>query len=225
MRASAGATNASPSLPRTAMAHLVRDLLGWASEHGIQLHPSLRVRLLSDSDSPIKGVSVFSEQAIERNEIGQSGQPSVFRCLIAYSRLDTQDRNPLGQILCSGERHSSCTIWSGSTTRPLGRSLPRTVSVCTAACSSTPRTQLTVRRARREESKWHGYLQSLPSGTVPIALLWGDHDAFGFDPDGEAARQWIVGTEVERTLCGEEGMNPLVSFLRDQRCLRLSLSC
>ena len=78
MRASAGTTNASPSLPRTAMAQLVRDLLGWASEHGIQMHPSLRVRLLSGSDSPSNGVSVFSEQAIERKEIGQSASPPYF---------------------------------------------------------------------------------------------------------------------------------------------------
>jgi len=58
-------------------------------------------------------------------------------------------------------------------------------------------------------SRWHGYLQSLPSSTVPIAPLWGAHDAFDSDADGEEANCWIVGTEVERALRSEENQNPL----------------
>ena len=58
-------------------------------------------------------------------------------------------------------------------------------------------------------------MQSLPSETVPIALLWGHRDALGLDPDGEDAREWIAGTEIERTLRGEEGRDPMVSLCSD----------
>ncbi|EPT01804.1 hypothetical protein FOMPIDRAFT_1048399 [Fomitopsis schrenkii] len=60
-----------------------------------------------------------------------------------------------------------------------------------------------------EASRWYGYLQSLPSETVPIALLWGDRDALGSDPDGEDARAWITGTEIDRTLRGEDNQDPM----------------
>lgn len=73
--------------------------------------------------------------------------------------------------------------------------------------------QLTLRRAQCEASRWYGYLQSLPRETVPIALLWGHRDALGLDPDGEDAREWIAGTEVERTLHAEENQHPMVGLL------------
>ena len=66
-------------------------------------------------------------------------------------------------------------------------------------------------------------MQSLPPETVPIALLWGDDDAFGSDPDGEAAREWISGTEVERTLRGEEGVKPMVRLISSILLLEVSL--
>ncbi|KZT66835.1 SET domain-containing protein [Daedalea quercina L-15889] len=63
--------------------------------------------------------------------------------------------------------------------------------------------------AQAAASRWHGYLQSLPTSAVPIALLWGDHDAFGVDSDGEEATTWITGTEVERAVRSEESQNLL----------------
>ncbi|TCD68415.1 hypothetical protein EIP91_010816 [Steccherinum ochraceum] len=76
-------------------------------------------------------------------------------------------------------------------------------------------------------SRWFGYLQSLPRGTVGIALLWGarsvkeDQSAaqhpnashpLKYEEDGEQARLWASGTEIEKELKGEDGMDLLVSF-------------
>ncbi|KAH9927019.1 hypothetical protein B0H21DRAFT_839152 [Amylocystis lapponica] len=52
------------------------------------------------------------------------------------------------------------------------------------------------------ESKWHGYIQSLPP-QVPIALFWGVGEACPADEDSVEARMWIAGTEVERELHDE----------------------
>ncbi|KAI0941027.1 hypothetical protein AcV7_003245 [Taiwanofungus camphoratus] len=53
-------------------------------------------------------------------------------------------------------------------------------------------------------SRWHPYLQSLPS-IVPIALFWGTGD----DDDGDQAERWIAGTEVENEFYTESGLNAL----------------
>ncbi|KAI1787716.1 SET domain-containing protein [Ganoderma leucocontextum] len=55
------------------------------------------------------------------------------------------------------------------------------------------------------ESRWHGYLQSFPATTVPIARLWGHASAF-HDPDAVDAARWLHGTEVQRELQDEEGV-------------------
>jgi N-lysine methyltransferase SETD6 len=45
-------------------------------------------------------------------------------------------------------------------------------------------------------SRYHGYVQSLPSDCVPLATLWDVYELFG--DDGMEASRWLVGTEVER---------------------------
>ncbi|KAM5541913.1 hypothetical protein V8D89_004223 [Ganoderma adspersum] len=68
------------------------------------------------------------------------------------------------------------------------------------------------------DSRWHGYLQSLPLATVPIARLWGHDDAFQ-DPDAVDAAHWLHGTEVQRELQDEEGApltNELDHFYRSE---------
>ncbi|KAI0368652.1 SET domain-containing protein [Pilatotrama ljubarskyi] len=55
-------------------------------------------------------------------------------------------------------------------------------------------------------SRWHPYLQSLPSEPVPIARLWGDVSALPDDPDAQAAAQWIYGTEIQRELQDDDGV-------------------
>ncbi|KZT27781.1 hypothetical protein NEOLEDRAFT_1130259 [Neolentinus lepideus HHB14362 ss-1] len=66
-----------------------------------------------------------------------------------------------------------------------------------------------------KRSKWHGYLQSFPDA-VDLALFWGtDRSHLLSDPqgisDGEEARAWLAGTEVERELRNyESGENILL---------------
>lgn len=61
-----------------------------------------------------------------------------------------------------------------------------------------------------EESKWYGYLQSLPTSVVPNALFWGHDDAGMGDHDGREARAWLDGTEVEKEFCDEHGVDTVV---------------
>nr|VWO95388.1 Effector protein YopJ (Virulence factor YopJ) [Ganoderma boninense] len=68
------------------------------------------------------------------------------------------------------------------------------------------------------DSRWHGYLQSLPANTVPIARLWGHHHAFP-DLDASDAARWLHGTEVQRELQDEEGaslVDEIENFYRSE---------
>jgi hypothetical protein len=65
-------------------------------------------------------------------------------------------------------------------------------------------------------SQWAGYLQSLPSQTVPIALFWGYQYEDGLPPDIDSleARALITSTEVEREFKNAEtGGDLLASIL------------
>ncbi|KAH9923744.1 SET domain-containing protein, partial [Epithele typhae] len=57
-----------------------------------------------------------------------------------------------------------------------------------------------------DQSRWHGYLQSLPSDIVPIARLWAHREAFP-DDDTQQALRWLEGTEVHRELSDAEGVS------------------
>lgn len=66
-----------------------------------------------------------------------------------------------------------------------------------------------------ECSRWHGYLQSLPKHTVPIALLWGIDEAWTDQgeeacEDARRAAALSAGTEIEKELLGDEGVSLLV---------------
>ena len=63
------------------------------------------------------------------------------------------------------------------------------------------------------DSRWHGYLQSLPATTVPIARLWGHPSGFD-DQDAVDAARWLNGTEVQRELQDEDGALLTVCFHR-----------
>ncbi|KAI0697097.1 hypothetical protein C8T65DRAFT_813958 [Cerioporus squamosus] len=84
------------------------------------------------------------------------------------------------------------------------------------------------------QSRWFGYLQSLPSNVVPIARLWGHPAAFPDEADAREACSWIRGTEVERELQDDDGGSLLTEIddfyqsdvepLLTSRALRPSLS-
>jgi hypothetical protein len=50
---------------------------------------------------------------------------------------------------------------------------------------------------RLEQSRWYGYLQSLPQETVDIAVLWGTKIDV---EDRKEALHWTRGTELEKQL-------------------------
>lgn len=72
------------------------------------------------------------------------------------------------------------------------------------------------------ESRWSGYLQSLPQSAVDIALLWADDQLpQGLDQgrkedlnieDVRHARAWAAGTELSRELRGDGVDGVLVSL-------------
>lgn len=66
------------------------------------------------------------------------------------------------------------------------------------------------------ESRWFGYLQSLPREPVGIALLWGSdvlkERANLQSRDNELAQIWAEGTEIQKEQRGEDGGLLLVSY-------------
>ena len=52
------------------------------------------------------------------------------------------------------------------------------------------------------QSEWHGYLQSLPTGTVDLPLFWDQPSNQNDSFDGLEALGWLKGTAVERILHG-----------------------
>ncbi|KAK0482183.1 SET domain-containing protein [Armillaria novae-zelandiae] len=54
--------------------------------------------------------------------------------------------------------------------------------------------------AKGPSSRWHGYLQSLPTRIVDIPILWQTEDYFIDSADRKNALRWLRGTEVEKDL-------------------------
>ncbi|KAG7448678.1 SET domain-containing protein [Guyanagaster necrorhizus] len=59
---------------------------------------------------------------------------------------------------------------------------------------------LYVELVKGESSRWHGYLQSLPTQIVDIPILWQTEDHSMDSTDRRDALRWLKGTEVERDL-------------------------
>ncbi len=74
---------------------------------------------------------------------------------------------------------------------------------------------------RGAQSRWFGYLQSLPTTIVPIARLWGHPAAFPDETDAREACGWTHGIEVQRELQDNEGASLLVSDLPRRRATYL----
>ena len=63
---------------------------------------------------------------------------------------------------------------------------------------------ISTNRLYGQESHWFGYLQSLPSETVDLALFWGVDVGNGSRRfrDGHEAVTWVTGTELEKEMRG-----------------------
>ncbi|WVR05183.1 hypothetical protein IAU60_002195 [Kwoniella sp. DSM 27419] len=64
-----------------------------------------------------------------------------------------------------------------------------------------------------EESRFYGYIQSLPRETVGIPLLWGIEEICG--DDGRLGARWLKGTEVEQELEARAMTGLALSDLKD----------
>ena len=65
------------------------------------------------------------------------------------------------------------------------------------------------------QSEWHGYLQSLPTGTVDLPLFWDQVIDQNDSVDGLEALGWLRGTAVERILLAvqEDGSTSIVRYM------------
>ncbi|KAK0203848.1 hypothetical protein DFS33DRAFT_1503531 [Desarmillaria ectypa] len=59
---------------------------------------------------------------------------------------------------------------------------------------------LYIELAKGVSSRWHGYLQSLPTQIVDIPTLWQTDDQFMDSTDRKHALRWLRGTEAEKDL-------------------------
>ncbi|KAK0219922.1 hypothetical protein IW262DRAFT_1482556 [Armillaria fumosa] len=59
---------------------------------------------------------------------------------------------------------------------------------------------LHIELAKGPSSRWHGYLQSLPTRIVDIPILWQTEDEYMDSEDRKHALSWLRGTEVEKDL-------------------------
>ncbi|PBK94934.1 SET domain-containing protein [Armillaria gallica] len=59
---------------------------------------------------------------------------------------------------------------------------------------------LYIELAKGASSRWHGYLQSLPTQIVDIPILWQTEDHFMDPTDRKGALRWLRGSEAEKDL-------------------------
>ncbi|KAK0439427.1 hypothetical protein EV421DRAFT_1821113 [Armillaria borealis] len=59
---------------------------------------------------------------------------------------------------------------------------------------------LYIELAKGASSRWHGYLQSLPTQIVDIPILWQTEDYYMDPTDRKHALRWLRGTEAEKDL-------------------------
>ncbi|KAF8959934.1 hypothetical protein BDZ97DRAFT_1365609 [Flammula alnicola] len=52
------------------------------------------------------------------------------------------------------------------------------------------------------QSRWHGYLQSLPVGVMDLPLFWDLHTDANENEDGSGALTWLRGTEARKIIFG-----------------------
>ncbi len=70
---------------------------------------------------------------------------------------------------------------------------------------------MTCGRAKGASSRWHGYLQSLPTQIVDIPILWQTEDHFMDSTDKKGALRWLRGSEAEKDLLARvDGLTRLV---------------
>ncbi|CCM03037.1 uncharacterized protein FIBRA_05154 [Fibroporia radiculosa] len=98
-------------------------------------------------------------------------------------------------------------------------SIPKSAILSVRACSAAERISfvpyghdaqlalalaLHIELLRESKSRWSGYLQSLPQELVPIAFFWG-MDKSSPSMDSFEAKEWLIGTGIEKELLHEGG--------------------
>lgn len=147
-------------------------LEGWLKHHQIHLHPSLCI--VQDE----QGCSIRASAPLEPSTSGASPSrvPFALSCSLTPP-VRVVARIPKSAILSQ----RTCSLGAARLAQ-LPPQLPETLRL--AVC-------LLHEQLLGVESRWTDYIGSLPSTSVPIAVLW--------PVDGEA-RRWAQGTELAKVL-------------------------
>ncbi|KAG1746732.1 uncharacterized protein EDB91DRAFT_111339 [Suillus paluster] len=189
----------------------VKILLTWCNENGIQMDPRIQV-LESKNNQELADSTESSRSSSSRG-----------RGISVYSLEDLIDRScslvriPKTSILST----KSCFLSQGITSAPYGHGAHLALALA-----------LYGEILRGQDSRWFGYLQSLPRETVDIAIFWGVEDVINFRSCVCSSRgciissQSAIGDDVGSTCSSAEFPECAPSHqLLDGKRARMWLSC
>lgn len=159
-----------PSHSGTATAHgSLYVLLEWLANEDVTLSPKLQITPAGSDDDPTDaagGLGVVASESLDCLDEVLAAIPKTALLSKRTSPLAEHDRF-----------HPFCDAVHGS-----GHPQPDVLILATVLACELP---------AASESRWHGYLQSLPgAGTLDLPAFWPD----------STARRWLRGTDVEALL-------------------------
>lgn len=187
----------------------VKILLTWCTENGIQIDPRIQVR------------ETRNHQGLAGDRTESSCSPSLRgRGISVYSLEDLIDcpyslvRIPKAAVLST----RSCFLSHDITSAPCGHAAHLALAFA-----------LYGEILRGQDSKWFGYLQSLPRETVDMAIFWGVKDVIDFRSWETVPSQSAIGDDASNVgaACPNSEFPEYTSSLQylDGKRARMWLSC
>ncbi|KAG1741063.1 hypothetical protein EDB19DRAFT_732191 [Suillus lakei] len=137
----------------------VEILLTWCNENGIQIDPRLQVQESRDHQELADRTESSCSSSSRDRGIGVYSLEDLIDCSCSLVRI------PKATILSA----KSCFLSQDITSAPYGHAAHLALALA-----------LYGEILRGQDSKWFGYLQSLPRETVDIAIFWGVKDVINF---------------------------------------------